>query len=171
MGMQFVRGLQGDDPKDLKLVATAKHYAVHNGPEKDRHNFNAKPSTRDLWETYLPAFHDLVVDAKVYSVMGAYNRVDGESASASQLLLEDILRNQSTLLTWLREAGFTDLRVVDVSATTTAEQRSTDWMAFESLSAALDPADPRKTIEGLPAPTRAVVICHATQATPRRDCT
>jgi tRNA (mo5U34)-methyltransferase len=76
-----------------------------------------------------------------------------------------------TLLTWLREAGFTDLRVVDVSATTTAEQRSTDWMAFESLSAALDPADPRKTIEGLPAPTRAVVICHATQATPRRDCT
>ncbi|MBN2162470.1 MAG: glycoside hydrolase family 3 C-terminal domain-containing protein [Pontiellaceae bacterium] len=94
MGMEFVRGLQGDDPKYLKLVATAKHYAVHNGPEKDRHHFNAVPSARDLWETYLPAFHDLVVDAKVYSVMGAYNRVDSESASASWMLLEDILRRR-----------------------------------------------------------------------------
>jgi len=94
MGIQFVRGLQGDDPKYLKLVATAKHYAVHNGPEKDRHHFNAVPNARDLWETYLPAFHDLVVDAKVYSVMGAYNRVDGASASASWMLLQDILRNQ-----------------------------------------------------------------------------
>ncbi|MDN3492726.1 glycoside hydrolase family 3 protein [Winogradskyella bathintestinalis] len=94
MGMQFVKGLQGDDPKYLKLVATAKHFAVHSGPEADRHSFNVVPNTRDLWETYLPAFKDLVVDAKAYSVMGAYNRVDGESASASWLLLEDILRNK-----------------------------------------------------------------------------
>lgn len=94
MGMPFVRGLQGDDPKYLKLVATAKHYAVHNGPEKERHHFNAIVDPRDLWETYLPAFHDLVVDAKAYSVMGAYNRVDGESASASWMLLADILRRQ-----------------------------------------------------------------------------
>jgi beta-glucosidase len=94
MGIQFVRGLQGDDPRYLKLVATAKHFAVHNGPEKDRHTFNAVPSARDLWETYLPAFRDLVVDAGVYSVMGAYNRVDGESASASWMLLEDILRRR-----------------------------------------------------------------------------
>ena len=94
MGIQFVRGLQGDDPKYLKLVATAKHFAVHNGPEPERHVFNAVPNTRDLWETYLPAFHDLVVTGEVYSVMGAYNRVDGESASASWMLLEDILRNQ-----------------------------------------------------------------------------
>ncbi len=94
MGIQFVRGLQGDDPKYLKLVATAKHYAVHNGPEKDRHHFNVVPNARDLWETYLPAFHDLVVDAGVYSVMGAYNRVDSESASASWMLLEDILRRR-----------------------------------------------------------------------------
>ncbi len=94
MGIQFVRGLQGDDPRYLKLVATAKHYAVHNGPEKDRHHFNAVPNVRDLWETYLPAFHDLVVDAKVYSVMGAYNRVDSESASASWMLLQDILRER-----------------------------------------------------------------------------
>ncbi|MCP4411245.1 MAG: hypothetical protein GY808_01540, partial [Gammaproteobacteria bacterium] len=94
MGMQFVQGLQGDDPKYLKVVATAKHFAVHNGPEANRHSFNAVPNTRDLWETYLPAFKNLMVDAKAYSIMGAYNRVDGESASASWLLLEDILRNK-----------------------------------------------------------------------------
>ena len=94
MGIQFVRGLQGDDPKYLKVVATAKHYAVHNGPEPDRHHFNVVPSARDLWETYLPAFADLIVTGKAYSVMGAYNRVDGESASASWMLLEDILRKQ-----------------------------------------------------------------------------
>lgn len=94
MGVQFVRGLQGDNPKYLKLVATAKHYAVHNGPEPDRHTFDAIVDVRDLWETYLPAFHDLVVTGDVYSVMGAYNRVDGESASASWMLLKDILRKQ-----------------------------------------------------------------------------
>ncbi|WP_319501864.1 glycoside hydrolase family 3 C-terminal domain-containing protein [uncultured Draconibacterium sp.] len=94
MGIQFVKGLQGDDPKYLKLVATAKHYAVHNGPEPERHVFNVVPNARDLWETYLPAFKDLMVDAKAYSLMGAYNRVDGESSCASWLLLEDILRNK-----------------------------------------------------------------------------
>ncbi len=94
MGIQFVNGLQGDHPKYMKLVATAKHYAVHNGPEPERHSFNAVPNVRDLWETYLPAFYDLVVKGKAYSVMGAYNRVDGESASASWMLLEDILRNR-----------------------------------------------------------------------------
>jgi beta-glucosidase len=94
MGIQFVKGLQGNDSKYLKLVATAKHFAVHNGPEPDRHSFNAVPNTRDLWETYLPAFKDLMVDAKAYSIMSAYNRVDGESASASWLLLQDILRNK-----------------------------------------------------------------------------
>lgn len=94
LGMQFVRGLQGDDEKYLKLVATAKHFAVHNGPEGLRHSFNVVPNARDLWETYLPAFKDLMVDAKAYSIMGAYNRVDGESASASWFLLQDILRNQ-----------------------------------------------------------------------------
>jgi beta-glucosidase len=93
MGVEFVKGLQGDDPRYLKLVATAKHFAVHSGPEADRHHFDARPSERDLYETYLPAFQALVQDAKVESVMGAYNRVNGESASASQRLLLDILRN------------------------------------------------------------------------------
>ncbi len=74
MGTQFVKGLQGDDPKYLKVVATAKHYAVHSGPESLRHEFNAKISERDLRETYLPAFRALVKEGGVYSVMGAYNQ-------------------------------------------------------------------------------------------------
>lgn len=94
MGVSFVRGLQGDDPKYRKLDATAKHFAVHSGPEADRHTFDVHPSQRDLWETYLPAFEALVKEADVAAVMGAYNRVYGESASASRLLLRDILRTQ-----------------------------------------------------------------------------
>ena len=93
MGIQFVRGLQGNHPKFFKVIATAKHYAVHSGPERERHFFNAEPDTRDLHETYLPAFESLVKNAGVFSVMSAYNRVYGQSASASKLLLENILRN------------------------------------------------------------------------------
>lgn len=92
MGIEFVKGLQGEHPKYRKLDATAKHFAVHSGPEADRHYFDVHPSERDLYETYLPAFQALVQEADVASVMGAYNRVYGESASASQLLLIDILR-------------------------------------------------------------------------------
>jgi beta-glucosidase len=92
MGVAFVRGLQGDHPKYRKTDATAKHYAVHSGPEHNRHEFDARPTERDLYETYLPAFQALVQEANVASVMGAYNRVNGESASASQRLLLDILR-------------------------------------------------------------------------------
>jgi len=94
MGVAFVRGMQGDDPKYRKLDATAKHYAVHSGPESERHRFDVHPSERDLYETYLPAFQALVQEAKVDAVMGAYNRVDGASASASPRLLQDILRKQ-----------------------------------------------------------------------------
>ena len=95
MGVAFVTGLQGDDPQYLKVVATAKHYAVHSGPEADRATTSTShPSERDLYETYLPAFQALVQEAHVASVMGAYNRVNGESASASIRLLQDILRKQ-----------------------------------------------------------------------------
>jgi beta-glucosidase len=102
MGVAFVRGLQGDDPatgKPLdptyrKLDATAKHFAVHSGPEADRHTFDARPSKRDLYDSYLPAFETLVKEADVDAVMGAYNRVYGESASASNFLLRDLLREQ-----------------------------------------------------------------------------
>ena len=92
MGVAFVKGLQGDDPKYRKLDATAKHFAVHSGPEADRHHFDARPSERDLYETYLPAFQALVQEGDVDAVMGAYNRVYGESASASKFLLRDVLR-------------------------------------------------------------------------------
>ncbi|MDH7599084.1 MAG: glycoside hydrolase family 3 N-terminal domain-containing protein, partial [Sedimentisphaerales bacterium] len=94
MGIQFVKGLQGDDPRYLKVVATAKHYAVHSGPEPERHGFDAIVDDRDLFETYLPAFRDLVVKAHVASVMGAYNRVNGVPACANRRLLEEILRGQ-----------------------------------------------------------------------------
>jgi beta-glucosidase len=94
MGVAFVKAMQGDDPKYRKLDATAKHFAVHSGPEADRHRFDVRPSERDLWETYLPAFRALVEEAQVASVMGAYNRVNGESASASPRLLQQILREQ-----------------------------------------------------------------------------
>jgi beta-glucosidase len=94
LGVAFVKGLQGDDPRYYKVVATAKHYAVHSGPEPDRHHFDARPTERDLWETYLPAFRDLVQAGGAASVMSAYNRVDGESATASRRLLIDILRKE-----------------------------------------------------------------------------
>jgi len=94
MASQFVKGLQGDDPKYLKATACAKHYAVHSGPEKDRHTFNAIVTKRELYDTYLPAFKKLVTEAKVESVMGAYNRTLGEVCCASELLLENILRGE-----------------------------------------------------------------------------
>ncbi len=93
LGTQFVKGLQGNDPKYLKVVATAKHYAVHSGPESSRHNFNVQISERDLRETYLPAFKTLVMDGGVYSIMGAYNQFNGFPCCASTELL-GILRNE-----------------------------------------------------------------------------
>lgn len=93
MGLQFVKGLQGEGNKYLKTVATAKHFAVHSGPESLRHEFDVNVSQRDLWETYLPAFRTLVEEGQVYSIMTAYNRVRGEAASSSTLLF-DILRNK-----------------------------------------------------------------------------
>ncbi|MDR0301001.1 MAG: glycoside hydrolase family 3 C-terminal domain-containing protein [Treponema sp.] len=93
IGTAFVRGLQGDDSENLKLAACAKHYAVHSGPEKQRHTFNAIVSKKDLFETYLPAFKALV-EAGVESVMGAYNRTLDEPCCASNLLIKDILRGR-----------------------------------------------------------------------------
>lgn len=94
MASAFVKGLQGDHPKYLKAAACAKHYAVHSGPEKDRHTFNAIVTKRELYDTYLPAFKKLVMEAKVESVMGAYNRTLDEPCCASELLIEDILRGE-----------------------------------------------------------------------------
>ena len=94
MASEFVKGLQGDHPRYLKAAACAKHYAVHSGPEKDRHTFNAIVTQRELYDTYLPAFKKLVTEAKVEAVMGAYNRTLDEPCNGSKLLLEDILRGE-----------------------------------------------------------------------------
>jgi beta-glucosidase len=109
MGIACVRGLQGDpNAKYFKTHACAKHYAVHSGPEWNRHSFDAKNiSQRDLWETYLPAFRELVVTAGVKEVMCAYNRFEGDPCCGSNTLLVDILRKK-----W----GFDDIIVSDCGA-------------------------------------------------------
>ncbi|HWN88502.1 MAG TPA: glycoside hydrolase family 3 C-terminal domain-containing protein [Chitinophagaceae bacterium] len=90
----FVHGLQGDDPKYLKAAACAKHFAVHSGPEPSRHVDNFNPTTYDLWDTYLPAFKELVTKANVAGVMCAYNAVNTQPCCANDLLMNDILRKQ-----------------------------------------------------------------------------
>jgi len=90
----FVRGLQGEDPKYLKAAACAKHFAVHSGPEPSRHVDNFNPSTYDLWDTYLPAFKELIVNANVAGVMCAYNAVNTQPCCANDMLMNDILRKQ-----------------------------------------------------------------------------
>ena len=107
LGVAFIRGLQGDDPNYLKAMACAKHFAVHSGPEPERHTFNVNPSERDLYETYLPQFEAAVREGRVGAVMGAYNAVYGEPACSSPLLLTDILR---------KEWGFTGHVVSDCGA-------------------------------------------------------
>ena len=94
MGVAFVRGIQGDDPDFLKAVATVKHFAVHSGPESERHTFDAVIDERDLRETYLPHFRMCIEEGGAYSLMGAYNRYLGEACCASDRLLGDILRGE-----------------------------------------------------------------------------
>jgi len=94
LAVQFVKGLQGDDPKYFKTVATVKHFAVHSGPEPERHSFDAVADERDFMETYLPQFEMGIKEGKAYSVMCAYNRYNGEACCGSNRLLNDILRNQ-----------------------------------------------------------------------------
>jgi len=94
LGVAFITGLQGNDPDYYKVLACAKHFAVHSGPEKLRHSFDARPTKRDLYETYLPMFEAAVKHGKVGNVMSAYNAIDGIPAPAHSFLLSDLLRNQ-----------------------------------------------------------------------------
>ena len=94
LAVQFIRGMQGDDPKYLKTVATVKHFAVHSGPEPERHSFDAVVSERDLRESYLPHFAAGIREGGAYSLMCAYNRVEGKAACGSDMLLEVILRGE-----------------------------------------------------------------------------
>jgi beta-glucosidase len=92
MGVAFVTGLQGDDPKYFRVIATPKHFAVHSGPETTRHTVDVQVSRHDMEDTYLPAFRAAVIEGKAESVMCAYNRVNGEPACANTFLLQDKLR-------------------------------------------------------------------------------
>jgi beta-glucosidase len=94
LGVAFIEGVQGNDPKYMEAMACAKHYAVHSGPEPERHSMNVDPPERDLYETYLPQFEMAVREAHVGGVMGAYNSVFGAPACANPLLLGDILRGR-----------------------------------------------------------------------------
>jgi len=93
LAVQFVRGMQGDDPRYLRVVATPKHFAVHSGPEGGRHGFDAVATEHDLWDTYLPAFEAAVVEGGAWSVMCAYNRLGGSPACGDRRLLQEILRD------------------------------------------------------------------------------
>jgi len=92
MGVAFVTGLQGDDPKYYRVIATPKHFAVHSGPEPARHSMDVQVSKHDMEDTYLPAFRATITEGKAASIMCAYNRVNGEPACASKFLLQDQLR-------------------------------------------------------------------------------
>lgn len=107
LGVAAVKGLQGDDSEYLKAHACAKHYAVHSGPEWNRHSYDAYATSRDLWETYLPAFEELVKEGNVQEVMCAYNRFEGDPCCTSDKLLIQILREK-----W----GYQGLVVTDCGA-------------------------------------------------------
>ncbi len=107
VAVAFITGLQGDDPHIIKALACAKHYAVHSGPEPLRHVFDATPTERELYDTYLPQFEAAVREGHVGSIMGAYNSLYGEPCCSSTLLLRDLLRN-----TW----GFKGYVVSDCDA-------------------------------------------------------
>jgi len=109
LGVAFVTGLQGDDAKYLKTVATPKHFAVHSGPEPTRHSVDVQASRHDMEDTYLPAFRATVMEAKADSVMCAYNSINGQPACANTVLLQEHLRND-----W----GFNGYVVSDCAAVT-----------------------------------------------------
>jgi beta-glucosidase len=92
LGLSFIRGLQGPDPMHPRVIATPKHFAVHSGPESERHKFNVDPSPHDLWDTYLPQFRTAIVEGHADSIMCAYNSLYGKPACASDLLLKTVVR-------------------------------------------------------------------------------
>ncbi len=94
IAVNFIKGLQGDDPDYLKTIATVKHFAVHSGPEPERHTFDAIATERDMRETYYPMFKTGILEGGAYSLMCAYNRVNGDAACASDPLLKDMLRGE-----------------------------------------------------------------------------
>ncbi len=94
LGVAFVTGMQGDDPKYYRVISTPKHYAVHSGPESTRHKADVAVGLHDEMDTYLPAFRATVTEAKAASVMCAYNSINGQPACVNEFLLQDQLRNK-----------------------------------------------------------------------------
>ncbi len=107
LGVAFIRGLQGNHPRYLKTIATPKHFAVHSGPESQRHTLNATPDLIDLWQTYLPAFKACIQEGGAHSIMAAYNLIGGTPCCANPVLLQQILR---------KEWGFSGFVVTDCGA-------------------------------------------------------
>jgi beta-glucosidase len=136
LGVAFIQGMQGNDPRYLKTVATAKHFAVHSGPEPLRHVFDANPSETDLDDTYLPAFRAAVVDGKVASVMCSYNAVDGVPACANANLLQDHLRTAWGFGGYVVSdcAAITDINVGHAYKPTLAEASAAAVLAGTDLS-------------------------------------
>jgi beta-glucosidase len=128
MGVAFIRGLQGDDPEHPKTIATVKHFAVHSGPESNRHREDVHPSPHDVADTYLPAFHAAITEAKSQAIMCAYNALDGVPACANTHYLKDILRTD-----W----KFDGHVVSDCAAIADIHQaRSHAWVKTPELAAA-----------------------------------
>jgi beta-glucosidase len=129
LSVPFIQGLQGDDPTYMLAMACAKHYAVHSGPEADRHRFDAEPSARDLYETYLPQFEAAVRVGHVGGVMGAYSALYGIPDCASSFLLDDLLRKK-----W----GFEGYIVSDCGAIgDISDQRAHHYVSTPEEAAAL----------------------------------
>jgi beta-glucosidase len=157
MAVAFVTGMQGDDPKYLRVIATPKHFAVHSGPEPSRHTRNVEVSEHDMEDTYLPAFRAAVVEGKAGSVMCAYNRVNGEPACANSFLLEHSLRGAwkfdgyvvgdcDSVDEIFSEHHFT--KTIEEAAALTLE-RGTDNECIDSYSKATDNSDYKKYLDAV----------------------
>jgi beta-glucosidase len=136
LGVAFVNGLQGTDPKYFKVIATPKHFAVHSGPESTRHSANIDPTRHDLWDTYLPAFRATITEAHADSIMCAYNALDGQPACGSKELLVDILRHDWNFMGFITS----DCGAVDDFFQPTAHHTSADkeTAAADAIKAGTD---------------------------------
>ena len=159
MGVAFVSGMQGDDPKYLRVISTPKHFAVHSGPEPSRHTRNVEVSNHDMEDTYLPAFRAAVMEGKAGSIMCAYNRVNGEPACANSFLLEHSLRGVWKFDGYVVgdcdsvDEIFSEHHFTKTIAETAALslQRGTDNECIDSYSKAPDNSDYKKYLDAVSA--------------------
>ena len=157
MAVAFVSGMQGDDPKYLRVISTPKHFAVHSGPEPSRHIRNVEVSNHDVEDTYLPAFRAAVVEGKAGSIMCAYNRVNGEPACANSFLLEHSLRGAWNFDGYVVgdcdsvDEIFSEHHFTKTMAETAALslQRGTDNECIDSYSKAPDNSDYKKYLDAV----------------------